>query len=60
MKKKKPARVITIIVTIDTNQRDLLFMIRFFMGGFSVSGIVDSELGKATDAKPEITFITFW
>src|SRR6202040_3505182 len=49
--KKKPATVMTVTARIDTNQRDLLFAIKFFMGGFSFSGILDSEIGKTADAE---------
>src|SRR5437016_2317852 len=50
--RNKPPRVKSDMATSDVNQWDLLIRKRFFMGGFSVRDILDSELGKATDAEP--------
>jgi hypothetical protein len=44
--KKKPAKATRVIAKSDLNQGDLHLMIIFFMGRFSVGGILDSELRK--------------
>ena len=49
--KKIAARVTRLIAKTDLKQCDLYLIIRFFMGGISVDGTLDSEFGKATDAE---------
>ena len=56
--KKIPAKVTRVIARSDRDHCDLHVMIRFFMGRFSLDGILDSEFGKAADAEPEKSFIT--